>query len=83
MCDVSRFGLKEEKEIAVLLSFVVVGEETFLNVTSIFKMTSNFILLSKVSMVLLKWAVMLYLFQCHAILDQQSYSRVQITNIFL
>ena len=49
MCDVSRFGLKEEKQIAVLLGFVVVREEAFLNVTGILKMTRNFILLSRVS----------------------------------
>ena len=79
----SRFGLKEEKQISILLGFVVVREEAFLDVTRILKMTSNFILLPRVSLLLSMWVLMLYLFQCHAILDQQGYSRVQIPHIFL
>lgn len=45
MCDVSRLGLEEEKQIAVLLHFLVVWEEAFLNFGRVFEMTSHLIAL--------------------------------------
>ena len=45
MRDMSWFGLKEEEEVSILLCLVIIWEETLLEVRSIFKVTSNFILL--------------------------------------
>ncbi len=46
VCDVARLGLKEEEEIAILLGLLVVGEESFLQIGSIFEMASYFVLLN-------------------------------------
>lgn len=41
----SGLGLEEEKEVAVFLGLVIVGEEALLQICCIFKMTCDFILL--------------------------------------
>jgi len=43
--NVSRFGLKQEQQVAVSLCFVVVGERSLLHFGRIFEMTCNFVLL--------------------------------------
>lgn len=45
MCYVSRLGLKEKQEISIFLRFIIVGKEAFLNLSSVFEMTRNFVLL--------------------------------------
>lgn len=45
MSDVTGFGLEEEEQVAIFLSFVVVGEETLLGVCSVVQMAGDFVLL--------------------------------------
>ena len=45
----TRFGLKKEEQIAILLSFLVVGEETLLGINGFVEMIRNFILLGVIS----------------------------------
>lgn len=46
MGDVAGFRLKEEEEIAVLLSLIVIGEETLLGIYGIIEMAGDFVLLN-------------------------------------
>lgn len=48
-------GLEQEQEVAIFLSLLVIGEEAFLQITSILKMAGDFVLL----------------FQCHAVLNEE------------
>lgn len=50
MCNVSRLGLQEEQQVAVLLCLVVVGKETFLQLHAIFEVARDFVLLCMVSL---------------------------------
>ena len=43
--DMSRFGLQEEEQVAVLLRFVIVRKEAFLKICGLFEMACDFILL--------------------------------------
>lgn len=47
--DMTRFGLEKEEQIAIFLSFLVVGEETLLGINSFVEVICNFILLETVS----------------------------------
>ena len=49
MRNVSRLGLQEEQQVAVLLSLVVVGEEAFLQLHAFFEVARDFVLLCMVS----------------------------------
>lgn len=46
MCDMSRLGLKEEKQIAVFLSLLVVREKALLKIGGVLEMIRNFVLLA-------------------------------------
>ena len=85
MSDVTGFGLEEEEQVAIFLGFVVVGEETLLGVCRVVQMTGDFILLyhlMSISLYICCKSQGAYLFQRHAVLDQKSYPRIQITDIF-
>lgn len=45
MCNMSRLGLEQEQQIAVLLCLFIVGEEAFLELGSVVEMVCNFVLL--------------------------------------
>ena len=83
MRDVSRLGLQKEQQISVFLRLLVIWEETFLQIRSIFEMACNFILLYLVSLGLLDRVFCAHLLQSHAILNQQGNSRIQISDILL
>lgn len=53
MCNVSWFGLKEEKKIAVSLSPIIIWKETLLEICGIFEMTGHLILLCRLASALL------------------------------
>ena len=78
----SRLRLEEKEQIAVLLRFLVVREETFLQICGIFEVICDLILLI---VILVKSQIVrtfsTYFFQCHAILNQKCYSRIKISDI--
>lgn len=49
----SRLGLQKEQQISIFLRLLVIREETFLQISSIFKMACDFILLRIVSLEIL------------------------------
>jgi hypothetical protein len=49
MGDVSRFGLEEKEQVAVLLCLFVVREETFLQFEAVCQVVCDFVLLHTVS----------------------------------
>ena len=84
MRDVSGFRLQEEQEVSVSLRFIVIGKGSLLQFGRIFEMARDFVLLGRLSTCdALEMSLKTYLFQSHAILDQQSNARVQIPDIFL
>ena len=86
MRDVTGFGLEEEEQVSVFLGLVVVGEEAFLGV-DVVEMAGGFILLEEFSYFCHRMRRIQdgipYLFQSHAILNQQGYPRIQVSHIFL
>lgn len=83
MGDVSRLRLEQEQQVAIFLRFVIVGKEALLHISSSFEMARNFILLDDISTKIIRGNGETDLFQCHAILDQQSNARVEISHILL
>jgi len=49
MCNMSRFGLEKEQQVAVFLGLLIVGENALLGIGRIIEMAGNFILLHAVS----------------------------------
>jgi hypothetical protein len=49
VCNMSRFRLQEEKQVAVFLRLLVVGEEAFLDFSSLVHVTGHFFSLLKVN----------------------------------
>lgn len=47
MCNVSRLRLQKKQQVAVFLRLIIIGEDTFLDFSSIFEMTGDFVLLQK------------------------------------
>lgn len=83
MRDVTGFGLEEEEQVSVFLGLVVVGEEAFLGV-DVVEMAGDFILLGDFSYFVHRQNAEpeTYLFQSHAVLNQQGYARIQVSHIF-
>ena len=76
----ARFGLEEEEQVAVFLRLFVVGEEAFLEFEAVCKVVGDFVLLD-MSVVITQTRRRAHLFQCHAVLDEQGYARVEIAHI--
>ena len=57
MCNMSRFGLQQEHQVAILLCLVVIWESAFLKFLSILEMTGYLILLSLVRLDRAKYRV--------------------------
>jgi hypothetical protein len=83
MRNVPWLGLQQEQQIAVLLRLVVVGKETFLQFHAFFEVARDFVLLGIVSDAISDRMYMAYLFQRHAVLNQQGYPRVEIAHVLL
>lgn len=96
MGNVSGFGLEEKQQVAVFLSLFVVGEEAFLEFDAVRKVICDFILLHTQSVSDTRVYAYVYmclgvgteglegethLFQCHAVLNEQGYPRVEISHI--
>ena len=86
MSDVTGFGLEEEEQVSVFLGLVVVGEEAFLGV-DVVEMAGDFILLGgevqrPFYFFFFHRTRRPYLFQSHAVLNQQGYPRIQVSHIF-
>ena len=88
MCNVPRLGLKEEEEVTVFLRFLIVWESTLFDVCSIVQVACKFVLLesSSVGDLYIQWSgvpARTYLLDAQTILNQQRYSRVQVSHVLL
>jgi len=83
MGDMARLGLEQEQQVAVLLRLLVVGKEALLQLGSVVKMACDLVLLhAQLARVRRTHAVHSYLFQRHAILNEQCYPRVEVAHVF-
>ena len=72
----SRFGLKEEEEVGVLLHFSIIGEMTLCRI-DVFEMLFNFMLLQVISEEsLMRYENATHFIKRHSVLDKETYTGV-------
>lgn len=83
VCDMSRFGLKEEEKVAVFLRLVIVGECAMYNVRRLLEMTGKLVLLhaSNQQRVHAVYDPFPYLFYPQTVMDEQGNPRIQVSHI--
>jgi hypothetical protein len=87
MCNVSRLTLQEKEQIAVFLRLFIIGKSALGQVGRVVQVAGDLFFLSSIVRCLYQPVSILtdcpYLFQSHAILHEQSNSRVEISHILL
>jgi hypothetical protein len=86
MSDVSGFGLQKKQKVPIFLCFLVIWEEALLRIFVV-EMAGNFVLLRETmsyfsQACISREIIVTYLFKRHPVLNEQSYPRVQISDIF-
>ena len=76
--------MEQEEQVAVALCPLVVGEVAFLDICRIFHVTRHlFSLFKRLEPNAETRSSAAYLFQSHAVLDEQGYSRIEVSHILL